>query len=127
GQWPEAIHPRTGGGCMGDGQHVWAAAEWVLMMRHCFVREEGETLILCQGIPERWLAGTEPVTFGPAPTTFGTVSISIERRANTGRVVVSWQGTWHGATPIIQMRMPGFCPYTAEPGSASVELMKAQA
>jgi len=26
GQWPEAIHPRTKGGCMGDGQHVWAAA-----------------------------------------------------------------------------------------------------
>lgn len=26
GQWPEAIHPRTLGGCMGDGQHVWAAA-----------------------------------------------------------------------------------------------------
>ncbi|HLP40363.1 MAG TPA: hypothetical protein VK465_02545, partial [Fibrobacteria bacterium] len=34
GQWPEAIHPHTLGGCMGDGQHVWAAAEWVLMMRN---------------------------------------------------------------------------------------------
>ena len=37
GQWPESIHPNTGGGCMGDGQHVWAAAEWVLMIRNCFV------------------------------------------------------------------------------------------
>ncbi|MDX1698026.1 MAG: hypothetical protein R3308_07040, partial [Thiohalobacterales bacterium] len=46
GQWPEAIHPRTGGGCMGDGQHVWAAAEWLLMLRNCFVREEGERLII---------------------------------------------------------------------------------
>ena len=27
GQWPESVHPRTGGGCMGDGQHVWAAAK----------------------------------------------------------------------------------------------------
>ena len=27
GNWPEAIHPLTGGGCMGDGQHAWAAAE----------------------------------------------------------------------------------------------------
>ena len=26
GQWPEAIHPHTKGGCMGDGQHGWAAA-----------------------------------------------------------------------------------------------------
>ena len=23
GQWPEAIHPQTLGGCMGDGQHGW--------------------------------------------------------------------------------------------------------
>jgi len=22
GQWPEAVHPRTSGGCMGDGHHV---------------------------------------------------------------------------------------------------------
>jgi len=48
GQWPESVHPRTGGGCMGDGQHVWAAAEWVLMMRNCFVREEGARLWHCR-------------------------------------------------------------------------------
>jgi hypothetical protein len=40
GQWPEAIHPRTRGGCMGDAHHVWAAAEWVLMLRNCFLRKE---------------------------------------------------------------------------------------
>ncbi len=40
GQWPEAIHPQTFGGCMGDGQHIWAAAEWLMLMRNLFVREE---------------------------------------------------------------------------------------
>jgi hypothetical protein len=57
GQWPEAIHPRTKGGCMGDGQHVWAAAEWLLMLRNCFVREEpaADGLILASGIPQAWL------------------------------------------------------------------------
>jgi hypothetical protein len=97
------------------------------MMRHCFVREEGEILILCQGVPERWLAGTEPVTFGPAPTTFGPVSISVAHSANTGRIEVSWQGAWHGAAPAIQVRMPGFRPHTAEPGAVSVKLVKADA
>lgn len=124
GQWPEAIHPRTGGGCMGDGQHVWAAAEWMLMLRHCFVREEGEALILCQGVPERWLSGTLPVMFGSAPTAFGPVSIRAERIANTGRVSVAWHGVWHAAEPVIQVRMPGFCPYTAAPGAGSVELVR---
>src|SRR5947207_8343644 len=40
GQWPEAIHPKTRGGCMGDGQHMWAACEWAMMLRNCFIREE---------------------------------------------------------------------------------------
>ena len=124
GQWPEAIHPRTGGGCMGDGQHVWAAAEWVLMLRHCFVREEDESLILCQGVPARWLAGAAPVTFGPAPTAFGPVSISVERSEDTGRVTVAWRGAWHGAAPAIEVRLPGFRPVVAKPDATSVDLMQ---
>lgn len=122
GQWPEAIHPRTHGGCMGDGQHVWAAAEWVLMLRHCFVREEDERLILCQGVPARWLAGGAPLTFGPAPTAFGPVSISVERSEDTGRVTIAWRGAWHGAAPAIEVRLPGFPPAVAEAGAMSVEL-----
>ena len=27
---------------MGDGQHAWASAEWLLMMRALFVREEAD-------------------------------------------------------------------------------------
>jgi hypothetical protein len=77
GQWPEAIHPHTGGGCMGDGQHGWAAAEWVMMIRNLFVREEGDRLILCSGIHSRWLQSDTPVSFGPTPTPFGEVSIKI--------------------------------------------------
>lgn len=124
GQWPEAIHPRTHGGCMGDGQHVWAAAEWVLMMRNCFVREEDESLILCQGVPARWLAGGAPLTFGPAPTAFGPVSITVERSEDTGRVTVAWRGAWHGAAPAIEVRLPGLRPVVAKPDATSVDLMQ---
>jgi glycosyltransferase involved in cell wall biosynthesis len=76
-QWPEAIHPRTGGGCMGDDQHVWAAAAWVLMVRKALVREEGDRLILAGGMPRRWLQGEGRVSFGPAPTRFGTISLEL--------------------------------------------------
>src|SRR5690606_18537012 len=54
GQWPEAIHPRTGGGCMGDGQHGWAAAEWIMMIRNAFVREESDRLIIGSGLLGSW-------------------------------------------------------------------------
>ncbi|HBD13274.1 MAG TPA: hypothetical protein DCZ13_14080, partial [Porticoccaceae bacterium] len=62
GQWPEAIYPRTGGGCMGDGQHVWAAAEWIAVLRNCFLYEEGDRLILAAGIPEHWLTAATETT-----------------------------------------------------------------
>ncbi len=108
GQWPEAIHPRTLGGCMGDGQHVWAAAEWVLMVRNCFLREEGERLILCSGVPERWLRSGD-LRFGPAPTTFGPVSLTLVRDRGQGpaTVEVRWQGRWHAGPPAIEVRFPG--------------------
>ena len=37
--WPEAIHPRVGGGCMGDGHHGWAAASVLSFVRDLLVRE----------------------------------------------------------------------------------------
>ncbi len=123
GQWPEAIHPRTGGGCMGDGHHVWASAEWVLMIRNCFVREEGEHLILCAGIPERWLDQNTPIRFGPAPTAFGTVSISITPdSSNPPRV--EWQGDWHRSAPPIEIRLPGFAPINVVAGTNAITLIR---
>jgi len=107
GQWPEAVHPGTGGGCMGDGHHVWASSEWVLMIRNCFVREEQERLVLCAGIPERWLQQTAPISFGPAPTAFGAICLTIFPEPNT-RVRVDWHGDWHGASPVMEIRLPGY-------------------
>jgi len=43
---PEAIHPKTGGGAMGDGHHGWAAAEIVLFLLDCLVRVQADTLYL---------------------------------------------------------------------------------
>jgi hypothetical protein len=126
GQWPEAIHPRTGGGCMGDGHHVWAAAEWVLMTRNCFVREEGDRLILCAGIPARWLAQNTPIHFGPAPTAFGTVSIHITPdSSNPPRV--AWQGDWHRSAPLAEIRLPGFAPVNVAADTNSVVLVRIEA
>jgi hypothetical protein len=120
GQWPEAIHPHTRGGCMGDGQHVWAAAEWVIMIRNCFVREEGNSLILASGIPHHWLRGRSTLHFGPAPTSFGTISLSIE--PGKDRIIISWQGAWHAGMPCIEVRVPGFHPVIAKPDQHSIKL-----
>ncbi len=125
GQWPEAIHPHTRGGCMGDGQHVWAAAEWVLMIRNCFVREEGNSLILASGIPQRWLGGKSTLSIGPAPTSFGTLRLSIKPERD--KIAVSWQGTWHAEPPVIKVHIPGFASLIAGPDQNYIELNRGDA
>ncbi|MBI5149312.1 MAG: hypothetical protein HZA28_00875 [Candidatus Omnitrophica bacterium] len=122
GQWPEAIHPRTKGGCMGDGQHVWAAAEWVLMVRNCFLREEDDRLILCSGVPPQWLDKKTELSFGPAPTSFGTVNISI--KPDRGNVVVGWTGKWFDQEPEIEVCLPGLPKVKARPGAGSVNVAR---
>ncbi len=121
GQWPEAIHPHTGGGCMGDGQHVWAAAEWILMIRNMFVREEGQSkLILCQGIPSDWIKKDCQISFGPIPTTLGTITIKIH--LTDGKLVVEWNGVWHQSNPDIEIRLPGYKPQSCKADQNSIVL-----
>ena len=119
GQWPEAIHPATLGGCMGDGQHVWAVAEWLLMVRHCFVREEGSNrLILGSGMPRAWMDQTAPITCGPAPTAFGPITLSILPRP--ADVTVSWSAAWHAQTPLLDIELPGCKPARPQPEQTSI-------
>ncbi|MBD3263501.1 MAG: hypothetical protein GF375_00175 [Candidatus Omnitrophica bacterium] len=105
GQWPEAVHPATGGGCMGDGQHTWAAAEWLLILRNSFLREEGgNRLVLCSGITKSFYRRERRFSFGPAPTAFGPVSIFAE--VTSDRVKISWEACWR-KTPSIEVSIPG--------------------
>ena len=117
GQWPEAIHPGTGGGCMGDGHHVWASADWFLMMRNSFLREEGEALVIGAGVLPEWLAQRRTIRFGPAQTSFGPVSVEIEPQE--GSPIVTWSGAWRHSEPVIEVRLPGFEAVTAAPGEVS--------
>jgi hypothetical protein len=112
GQWPEAIHPRTHGGCMGDGQHIWAAAEWVLMLRNCFVREENDRLILCSGLPEDWLRGETTMKLGPTPTPFGPITVEVEPQPD--QIHVRWQADWRGPPPKVELRLAGHEPLTLD-------------
>jgi hypothetical protein len=124
GQWPEAIHPHTGGGCMGDGQHVWAAAEWVLMMRSLFVREEGGGLVLGSGVPAEWLDRGGVLRLGPTPTPFGPLTVEVEPRGEEAEV--RWQAAWRGAAPPLEVALPGYEAAAAGAGVSSVAVKKAK-
>jgi hypothetical protein len=129
GQWPEAIHPFTGGGCMGDGQHGWAAAEWVQMVRNLFVREEGDSLILNSGLFPDWVRSAEDLYFGPTPTPYGDVSVRILKRKKG--LVFEGEARWRTPPPLMEIRIPGYRsrmiqdfkrPYEIEPAGESPRL-----
>lgn len=103
GQWPEAVHPHTLGGCMGDGQHAWAAAEWIIMLRNIFVREENDQLILCSGVPSTWLNESTELYFGPANTSFGIIEIWV--KLNQNKATVKWKCDYHKPPEIIEVHL----------------------
>lgn len=111
GQWPEAIHPITGGGCMGDGQHAWAAAEWVMMMRNMFVYESTGGLVVGAGMPPDWLNTGQPMRFGPTLTPYGSIAVDIVPADDA--VIVGWKAAWRGAGPAIRIALPGIEQATA--------------
>ena len=111
GQWPEAIHPQTLGGCMGDGQHGWAAAEWIMMLRNCFVREEADRLVIGSGIYPEWLEGSGEVSFGPTLTPWGAVTVRIlstVEGTDSNQPLVTIDGHWRTEAPQVDVAIPGF-------------------
>ncbi len=104
GQWPEAIHPNTLGGCMGDGQHGWAAGEWIMMIRNCFVREEEKDacLVIGSGILPEWMEGGGEIFYGPTFTDWGRVSVKV-----TG-MTLEVEADWRGPAPRMRIAVPGF-------------------
>lgn len=120
GHWPEAVHPHTLGGCMGDGAHGWAAAEWVMIMRNYFVREERDKLILLSGIHPSWIAEGKPCSFGPTYTASGAVKVSIT--AEGAQAVVSWDVS-RGTTPI-RIQPIGYVPLETAERRGTVRLTK---
>ncbi len=108
GQWPEAIHPQTLGGCMGDGQHIWAAAEWVMMLRNMFVREEEEGLILFSGIPQKWFKEQEEIQMGPVHTKFGPITVKAEIKDNG--IWGKWDAEWRRSPAQLSLQFMGYKP-----------------
>ncbi len=103
---------------MGDGQHVWAAAEWVMAIRHAFVREESDRLILASGLPESWIKTGTPLSFGPAPTPWGPINVSVHQTPQG--IAVQWTADWRGAAPLVEVRLQGFEPRLVQAGEDRV-------
>ncbi len=107
GQWPEAIHPLTDGGCMGDGQHGWAAAEWLMLIRNMFVMDDGDRLFIGRGVLPEWVQRKKKLAYGPTLTPFGKISVEIDCRES--RPVMTLTADWYEKLPgEIIASLPGY-------------------
>jgi hypothetical protein len=75
--WPEALHPLTGEGCMGDGMHGWASADWLLLLRAMVLQEFRGALVLTPALPRQWLRSGARIDVAGAPTRFGRLDFQI--------------------------------------------------
>lgn len=101
--WPEAIHPQLGGGCMGDGHHGWAAADFLNLVRDVLVQDasDGATEALSL-LPPEWVH--REVEVRDAPTHSGRLSYQLTWDGD--RPVLAWEWKQGGGT----LRAPGLDP-----------------
>ena len=107
--WPEAIHPRLPGGCMGDGHHGWAAADFLSFVRNILVREVDHaqpTLALCSMLPDEWLG--HGLEVHDAPTHVGRLSYAV--RWHGDRPALLWELQPHDDIHAVRLTAPGLDP-----------------
>jgi hypothetical protein len=104
--WPEAVHPQLGGGCMGDGHHGWAAADFLSFVRNLLVRETEDGLALCSMLPDEWTGQNLGVQ--DAPTHVGRLSFAV--RWHGDRPALLWELDRHDGVGPVRITAPGLDP-----------------
>jgi hypothetical protein len=104
GAWPEAIHPRTGGGCKGDGLHLWAAADWLLLTRDLLLFEENDGLVVTAAPRPDWFEWGCRIEARRLPTHFGPVSLRVEGFSD--HVTLHVEGEWRRPPLKLEWNLP---------------------
>jgi hypothetical protein len=119
--WPEAVHPRLPGGCMGDGHHGWAAADVLTFVRNLLVREVpgASALALCTMIPDDWLG--QGIEVHDAPTHAGRLSYAV--RWHGDRPALLWELERHDGVGDVRLTAPGLDPSWSSTDAAGDALL----
>jgi hypothetical protein len=96
--------------------HGWFAAELVALLRNMLVRESGAGIELFSAMPGRWLEPGRPTVVRGAPTTLGTVDVTL--RPVRGGAVLTWNAAVPAGTPV-WWRVPAAARSVRAPGLAA--------
>ncbi|MBN2532813.1 MAG: hypothetical protein JXB88_07980 [Spirochaetales bacterium] len=106
GSFPEAIHPVTKGGCMGDGHHGWACAELLHLIRNILFFEDDEGLIITPVIYHRWMEAGEFIEVKNGPSYFGRINFTIESCSD--RIILHLDNDYTVPPGYIEFSIPFF-------------------
>ncbi len=102
--WPESIHPHTLGGLIGDGHHGWAAADFLMVIRHLLFFEDKDRLILTPILPQSWINPGEVIHIDRAPSFFGLLSFLY--KFETHEVHITFKHQFHEIPREIEINLP---------------------
>jgi hypothetical protein len=105
--WPEAIHPVSGGGSAGDGHHGWASAEWLMLVRFLLLDDRGGALHIMPSLPEKWLEREGSLDVKSAPTRFGSISFRLGWDAGGESLQLQFDPAWRALPKNIIVSVPG--------------------
>lgn len=87
--------------------HGWFAAKYCILLRNCFVREEGDDLHLCSLLSPAWLVPEKPIEVKNAPTDFGLIKFLRVTTTNAG-LNINWEPRFHTPPAHIYIHIPEF-------------------
>ncbi len=89
--FPEAIHPGTNGGCMGDGHHGWVSAEILLAAADAFAFEYNSDIYLLGGIPFDWFVEGKSFSIAKLKLKPGIISLNCSSSAYEVKLDISFE------------------------------------
>lgn len=79
---PEAINPKSLGGCEGDGHHGWLIAELIHFIRNSLLFEKDDNIVLLSGSKSEWFKDGNRILFKNGLTYFGKISYEVNINEN---------------------------------------------
>lgn len=79
---PEAINPKSLGGCEGDGHHGWLIAELLHFIRNSLLFEKENGIVILSGTRKDWFNDGSKILFNNGVTYFGSISFEVFSKNN---------------------------------------------
>ncbi len=75
--FPEGVYYDTRTAWNNTQPHLWAAAQYIILLRNMLLRSDGEVLHLLPAVPVAWLRPGKKIVVLGAPTVFGRASFAV--------------------------------------------------